>query len=95
MRCEFSGDEIEGTAFEKDGMNFCSLECSDAMEAGESIPLGEEVLDDPDEYDDDIDEDEYDLDESEDDLDDEDEDSEDEDNDILSSSFNDIERDDF
>lgn len=56
MRCDFCGEEIDGAPFQKDGMNFCSLECSDAMETGESIPLGEEVLDDPDEYEDDYDE---------------------------------------
>lgn len=50
MRCDFCGEEVEGVPFQKDGMNFCSLECSDAMETGESIPLGEDVLDDPDEY---------------------------------------------
>jgi len=53
MRCDFCGEMIEGVPFQKDGMNFCSLECSDAMETGESIPLGEDVLDDPDEFDDD------------------------------------------
>ena len=51
MRCDFCGEDIEGATFQKDGMNFCSLECSDAMETGESIPLGAEILDDPDEYD--------------------------------------------
>lgn len=66
MRCDFCGEEIEGIPFQKDGMNFCSLECSDAMETGESIPLGEDVLDDPDEYD------EEELDETIDDDDDED-----------------------
>jgi len=66
MRCDFCGEDIEGIAFQKDGMNFCSLECSDAMETGESIPMGEDILDDPDDLDDeDIDdevedEDEYD-----------------------------------
>ena len=44
MLCDFCGEEIEGIPFQKDGMNFCSLECSDAMETGESIPLGEDVL---------------------------------------------------
>jgi len=53
MQCEFCGEEIEGVPFQKDGMSFCSLECSDAMETGESIPLGVVVLDDPDEYEDD------------------------------------------
>ena len=53
MRCDFCGEDLEGTPFQKDGMNFCSLECSDAMETGESMPLGEEVLDDPDEDEDD------------------------------------------
>jgi hypothetical protein len=56
MRCDFCGEEIESTPFQKDGMDFCSLECSDAMETGESIPLGEDVLDDPDELEDDEDE---------------------------------------
>ncbi len=51
MRCDFCGEEIEGQQFHKEGMHFCSLECSDAMEGGEAIPLGEEVLDDPDEVD--------------------------------------------
>ena len=55
MRCDFCGEEIEGQPFYKEGMSFCSLECSDAMEGGEGIPLGEEVLDDPDE----VDEEEY------------------------------------
>lgn len=53
MRCDFCGDDFEGSPFQKDGMNFCSLECSDAMETGESMPLGEDVLDDPDEDEDD------------------------------------------
>jgi len=48
MRCEFCGEEIEGHPFYKDGMCFCSLECADAMEGGETIPLGEDILDDPD-----------------------------------------------
>jgi hypothetical protein len=68
MRCDFCGEEIEGVPFQKDGMKFCSLECSDAMETGESIPMGEDVLDDPDEYeaDDDLEEEETDDDEDED-----------------------------
>lgn len=57
MRCDFCGDNLEGAPFQKDGMIFCSLECSDALETGETIPLGEEILDDPDDYDDD----DYDL----------------------------------
>ena len=69
MRCDFCGEEIDGVPFQKDGMNFCSLECSDAMETGESIPLGEEILDDPDEYDEDY-EDSDDGDEEEDSFDD-------------------------
>jgi hypothetical protein len=48
MRCEFCGEDIEGHPFYKDGMCFCSLECADAMEGGETIPLGEDILDDPD-----------------------------------------------
>jgi hypothetical protein len=52
MRCDFCGEEIESIPFQKDGMNFCSLECSDAMETGESIPLDEEVLDEADDLDD-------------------------------------------
>jgi hypothetical protein len=55
MRCDFCGEEIEAVPFHKDGMGFCSQECADAMETGESLPLVEEVLDDPD---DDEDEDE-------------------------------------
>jgi hypothetical protein len=51
MRCDFCGEEIEGHPFYKDGMCFCSLECSDAMEGGETIPLGEDILDDPEETD--------------------------------------------
>lgn len=51
MRCDFCGDEIEGQPFYKEGMNFCSLECSDAMEGGEGVLLGEEILGDPDEED--------------------------------------------
>ncbi|NMC43923.1 MAG: 50S ribosomal protein L24e [candidate division Zixibacteria bacterium] len=82
MRCDFCGEEIEGQPFHKDGMSFCSSECMDAMEGGESLPLDEEVLDDPEEYEaedyeeeedvdaDDIDDDDID----EDDLDDADED---------------------
>lgn len=70
MRCDFCGEELEGIPFQKDGMNFCSLECSDAMETGESIPLGEDVLDDPDDYDED------DVDETEDDDEDDDDDDE-------------------
>ncbi len=58
MRCDFCGEDIEGTLFQKDGMNFCSLECSDAMETGESIPLGEEILNDPDEHEEEEEEDE-------------------------------------
>jgi len=50
MRCDFCGEEIEAIPFQKDGMNFCSLECSDAMETGESIPLDEEVLDEADDF---------------------------------------------
>ncbi len=72
MRCDFCGEEIEAVPFQKDGMNFCSLECSDAMETGESIPLGEDVLDDPDEYEGD----DEDLEEEQ--IDDEDEDDDDE-----------------
>jgi hypothetical protein len=53
MRCDLCGEELEGISFQKDGMNFCSLECSDAMETGELMPLGEDILDDPDEYEDD------------------------------------------
>ncbi len=49
MRCDFCGEEIEGHPFYKDGMCFCSLECSDAMEEGETMPLGEDILDDPEE----------------------------------------------
>ena len=52
MRCEFCGEDIEGHPFYKDGMGFCSLECADAMEGGETIPMGEDVLDDPDDMDD-------------------------------------------
>lgn len=52
MRCDFCGEEIEGIPFQKDGMNFCSLECSDALETGESIPLDEEVLDEAEDYED-------------------------------------------
>jgi hypothetical protein len=51
MRCDFCGEEIEGQPFFKDGMSFCSSECMDAMEGGESLPLDEEVLDDGEEYD--------------------------------------------
>lgn len=75
MRCDFCGEEIEGVPFQKDGMNFCSLECSDAMETGESIPLGEDVLDDPDEYegdDEDLDEEQVDDDDNDDDDEDDD-----------------------
>ena len=61
MRCEFCGEEIEGHPFYKDGMSFCSLECADAMEGGETIPMGEDVLDDPDS--DDVDDDYRDADE--------------------------------
>lgn len=50
MRCDFCGEEIEGQPFYKDGMSFCSLECSDAMEGGETMPLDEDVLDDPEDY---------------------------------------------
>jgi len=57
MRCDFCGEEIEAVPFHKDGMGFCSQECADAMETGESLPLVEEVLDDPDDLDDDVDED--------------------------------------
>ena len=71
MQCEFCGEEIEGVPFQKDGMNFCSLECSDAMETGESIPLSVDVLDDPDEYEDDDEE----LEDDSDDKDDEDDES--------------------
>jgi hypothetical protein len=53
MLCDFCGEEMEGTPFQKDGMNFCSLECSDAMETGESPPMGEDIIDDPDEHDED------------------------------------------
>jgi len=73
MRCDFCGEDIEGTPFQKDGMVFCSLECSDAMEGGENIPLGEEVLDDPDDFEE---EDEEDLVGIVDDDDDENEDDE-------------------
>jgi hypothetical protein len=77
MRCDFCGEDIEGIPFQKEGMNFCSLECSDAMETGEAIPLGEDILDDPDDFDeedlDDIDDDE---DEDEDDEEDDDEEEE-------------------
>ena len=52
MRCDFCGEEIEGQPFFKEGMGFCSLECSDAMEGGETMPLGEEVLNDPEDSDD-------------------------------------------
>ena len=56
MRCEFCGEDIEGQPLQRDGMNFCSMECSDLMESGEHAPLdGEEILKDPDE----IDEEEY------------------------------------
>lgn len=75
MRCDFCGEEIEGVPFQKDGMNFCSLECSDAMETGESIPMGEDVLDDPDEYEDDEDLEEEKADDDDDDDDDDEEDS--------------------
>lgn len=61
MQCDFCGEEIEGSPFQKEGMNFCSLECSDAMEGGEAIPLGEEILDNPDEYDDESSEDDVDA----------------------------------
>ncbi|MCK5126046.1 MAG: hypothetical protein KAR42_07305 [candidate division Zixibacteria bacterium] len=57
MRCEFCGEEIETTPYQNDGMSFCSLECSDAMDSGEAIPVGEEILADPDEFDDDDDDD--------------------------------------
>jgi hypothetical protein len=70
MRCDFCGEDIEGIPLQKEGMNFCSLECSDAMETGESIHLGEDVLDDPDDdvEDEEVnDEDEKDDDEDEDD----------------------------
>ena len=67
MRCEFCGEEIEGLPFYKDGMGFCSLECADAMEGGETIPMGEDVLDDPDEIDDDCDDKEEDDEEYDDD----------------------------
>lgn len=56
MRCDFCGEEIEGHPFYKDGMCFCSLECSDAMEGGETMPLGEDILDDPEEVDEEEDE---------------------------------------
>lgn len=84
MRCDFCGEDIDGAPYQKDGMNFCSLECSDAMDSGEAIPLTEEILDDPDDLDDDED---FDLLDSEDDEyddeydDDEDEDDDDDDND--------------
>jgi len=58
MRCDFCGEEIEAVPFHKDGMSFCSQECADAMETGESLPLVDEELDDPDDLDDDVDEDE-------------------------------------
>ena len=61
MHCDFCGEEIEGSPFQKEGMNFCSLECSDAMEGGEAIPLGEEILDNPDEYEDESTEDDVDM----------------------------------
>ena len=77
MRCDFCGEDIEGVPFQKDGMNFCSLECYDAMETGEAIPLGEEILDDPDDYDEeDLDEEIDDDDEDEDGLYDDDDDDE-------------------
>ena len=76
MRCDFCGEDIEGIPFHKEGMSFCSLECSDAMETGESIHLGEEILDDPD---DDEDVDELDGDEDKDENEDEDEDEDKED----------------
>lgn len=69
MRCDFCGDEIEGAPFQKDGMKFCSVECSDAMETGEPLPPSEDILDDAEEYDDD-DYDDDDSDEEEDDFDD-------------------------
>ena len=52
MRCEFCGEEVEGVPFQKDGMNFCSVECSDALDSGETVPMGDDILDDPDEVDD-------------------------------------------
>lgn len=52
LRCEFCAEEIESVPFQKDGMNFCSVECSDAMDSGESLPLGEDILDDPEELED-------------------------------------------
>ncbi len=59
MRCEFCGEEIEGHPFYKDGMCFCSLECADAMEGGESILLDEDILDDPDDVESESGEDRY------------------------------------
>lgn len=74
MRCDFCGEEIEGQPFFKDGMSFCSSECMDALEGGETLPMDEEVLDDPDEFEE---EDAADEEEDVDDVDDEDEDDED------------------
>jgi hypothetical protein len=94
MRCDFCGEDIEGIPFQKDGMNFCSLECSDAMETGESIPLGEDILDDPDEFEDDEDIDDVDDDDDDLGLDDDDEDEdedEDEDDDSYVEDFADDE----
>ena len=58
MRCDFCGEEIDAIPFLKDGMSFCSLECSDAMESGEALPLDDEILEDPD---DDFEDDDFDL----------------------------------
>jgi len=87
MRCDFCGEEIEGVPFQKDGMNFCSLECSDAMETGESIPLGEDVLDDPDEYDSDDDDLEEEQDDDEDDDDDDEDDADEYADDYIDEDF--------
>lgn len=80
MRCDFCGEEIEGQTFYKEGMIFCSLECSDAMEGGEALPLAEEILDDPDEVD------EEELEEAEEDKDDLDLDEDLTDEDLLNDS---------
>jgi len=90
MRCDFCGEEIEGVPFQKDGMNFCSLECSDAMETGETIPMGEDILDDPDDLEDEDVEDEIDEDEEDDDEED-DEDDDDYDDEYVDNDFSDDE----
>ncbi len=58
MRCDFCGEDIENDPYQKDGMSFCSLECSDAMESGETISISEELIDDPDDLED---EEEFDI----------------------------------